>query len=90
MEEELVKITEYPIDRSIINKCLEEERNLKKEDLEGEFLQILKENRIDYKIKINEKWTKVSRIASSKYQLMAEIFVYKKDYENARNLLNNY
>ena len=47
MEDELVKITEYPIDKSIIN-------------------------------------------ASSKYQLKAEIFVYKKDYENAKNLLNNY
>ena len=90
MEDELVKITEYPIDKSIINKCLEEERDLTKEDLEGEIQQTLKGNGIDYKIKINEKWTKVSRYASSKYQLIAEIFVYKKDYENAKNLLNNY
>ena len=69
MEEGLMKIIEYPIDRSIINKCLEEERDFTKDDIEGEIQQILKGNGIDYKIKINEKWTKVSKYASSKISI---------------------
>lgn len=89
MEENLVKIAEYVIDRQIINKCNEENRDIKKEDVEGTIQEVLKGNNIECKTRLNEKWTpEVSKYAQSKYNLIAEVFVYEKDVENAIKLLD--
>ena len=88
MEEELVKVAEYVIDRHIIQKCVEEERELTKQDVEGELQAILRDNGIECKTKLNEEWSpRVDKYAESKYNLIAEIYVEKKEYEMAKKLL---
>ena len=88
MEEELIKITEYVIDREIVQKCAEEGRNLTKQDVECELQDILRKNEIECKTKLNEEWTpKVSKYASSKYNLIAEVYVHKEDYERAKEII---
>ena len=88
MEDELIKVTEYILDRNIINKCIEEEREITKKDAEGYIQQILRGNGIECKSKIVENWSpRVSKNGMSKYNLIVEVYVYKKDYEEAIKLL---
>ena len=56
MNEELVKIYNYELDRCIIEKCKEEERQLTNKDVEIYIHEILKENNIEYKNKMVEDW----------------------------------
>ena len=88
MEDELIKVDEYILDRDIVNKCFEEERELTKEDIEGEIQEILRGNGIECKSKIVENWSpRVTKNGVSKYHLIVEVYVYKKDYEEAIKLL---
>ena len=42
MEDELVKLYEYKLDKEIVSKCLEEGRDIQSKDVENEIHQILK------------------------------------------------
>lgn len=87
MNENLVKIAEYIVDREIINKCNDEERELRKEDVEGIVQEILRGNGIECKTKISEKWTPADKYGQSKYQIIAEVYINKCNYEKAKKLI---
>jgi len=86
--EELVKIYSYEIDRQIIDKCIEEGRQIKSEDVEIAIQQILKDNNIKYKNKINEVWSGGSK--SPRYNLEVEIYVNKENQEKAKEIIEKY
>ena len=88
MEEELVKICSYKLNRDIIDRCAEEEREIKKEDVEIHIQQILKENNIKYKNKLNEVWTRMGKYAI--YDLEVEIYICKEDEAKAKELIKEY
>lgn len=89
MDEDLVEVAEYTVDRNIINQCANEGRELTKKDVETVLQQILKDNGIECKTKLEEKWNEkiTGEYVEPKYNLVAEIYVYKKDYDMARKLL---
>ncbi len=88
MEEELVKICNYKLNRDIIDKCIEEERDIKSEDVEIHIHQILKGNKIKYKNKLNEVWTGTGKY--SRYDLEVEIYVNKEDEVKVKELIKEY
>ena len=65
--ESLVKVYEYELDKDIINKCLEEGRDIKSKDVENEIHQILKDNKIYFKNRTQRK--------INEHSLIAEIYV---------------
>ncbi len=87
MEEDLVKIFEYEISRDIIDQCIEEDREITKEEIEDDVQRMLRENGIDCKTKIKEQWKGSSK--RPRYELIAEVYIYEKDYKKAEQLLNN-
>ena len=88
MKENFVKIVEYIVDREIINKCNEEGRELKKEDIEDVVQEILRGNGIECKTKISERWTPADSHGQSKYQIIAEVFIAENNYEKAKKLIS--
>ena len=88
MEEKLVKIYSYQLDRQIIDKCIEEERNIKSADVEIAIQQILKDNNIQYKNKINEVWS--GNYKTPRYDLQVEIYVNMNDEEKTKKLIEKY
>lgn len=88
MKEELVKIYSYELDRHIIDKCIEEERQIKSEDVEIDIQQILKDNNIQYKNKINEVWSGNSK--SPRYILEVEIYVQNEEQKKVKELIEKY
>ena len=88
MKEELVKICSYKLNRDIIDKCVEEEREITKEDVEIHIHQILKGNNIKYKNKLNEVWTRTGKYAI--YNLEVEIYVNKEDELKSKELIKEY
>lgn len=86
MEESLIKLSEYIIPNEVVDKCIKENREIQKEDVEIEIQEFLREKGIECKTKISERWT--GRPKMPKYQLVAEIYVYEKDYDAAKKLLD--
>lgn len=86
MNEEYVKICEYELDREIIAKCREEDRDITSKDVRTELQEVLEENGIEYKNKLVEEW-RGKRIA--KYFLLVEVYVLKEDEEKTKKLLGN-
>ena len=87
MKEELVKFYSYTLDREIIEKCREEERDIKNSDVKITIHSILEDNNLEYKNKLRENWIGFKR---PRYDLIVEIFVYKKDLKRAKELLQEY
>lgn len=90
--ESLVKVYEYELDKDIINKCLEEGRDIKSKDVENEIHQILKDNKIYFKNRIKENWKpKVgTQRKINEHSLIAEIYVKETDFEQAQILIEEY
>lgn len=88
MEEELVKIYSYKLDREIIDKSIEEKRQIKGKDVEIPIHKILKDNNIKYKNKLNEVWSGIYKFP--KYNLEVEIYVDRKDGEKAQKLIEEF
>ena len=90
--EELVKVCEYELDKSIVNKCIEEDRKISNEDVKIEIHEILEDNKIEYKNKIEEKWK--AKIGTQRkvqeYCLFVEIYVKEQDYDKAKKLIEEY
>jgi len=89
MEEELIKIYEYKLKKEIIDKCIEENRELMSKDVEIAIHEILKENFITYKNKVVEYWTPTSS-KYSKYNLKVEVYVYEIDRLKAKRIIDEY
>lgn len=90
--EELIKLCEYELDKKIIDKCIEEDRQLKSKDVENEIHEILKDHQIEFKNKIEEKWkAKVgTQRKVQEYCLFMEIYVKERDYDEAKKLIEEY
>ncbi len=59
MEKEYIKIIEYMIDRSVIKKCIDENREISKEDVENDIQKTLKINKIECKTKLDENGNRI-------------------------------
>lgn len=92
MEDELVKLYEYKLDKEIVSKCLEEGRDIQSKDVENEIHQILKDNKIYFKNRIKENWKpKVgTQRKINEHSLIAEIYVKETDFEQAQILIEEY
>lgn len=55
MEESLIKLLEYIIPNEAVDKCIEENREIQKEDVEVEIQEFLRENGIECKTKLSEQ-----------------------------------
>ena len=92
MENELVKVYEYELSKDVIEKCKKEERDIQSIDVENEIHEILKDNNIEFKNKIEEGWR--SKIGTQKkikeFYLFVEVYVKKSDYIKAKELIDEY
>ena len=86
-ELEYVPLFKYKIDKNIIDKCIEENRDITSQDVKIDLHQILEDNKIKYKNKLVENWSSVSYSGMSEYDLSVETYVLKKDKEKAEELL---
>lgn len=84
--EKLVQLTEYMLDRNMITDYSNKEYKIQETDIETEVQQILKDNHIEYKTKIDENWSGGYR--TPKYELLFKVYVYEKDYELAKKLIS--
>ncbi len=87
MNDDLVFLIDYAIDNDLINELFEEGSEIKEQDIETDILKVLRDNKIEYKIKLEEKWGNERII--HKYNLVAEVYVNKIDYEKAMRLLTS-
>ena len=87
-ELEYVPLFKYKLNKNIIDKCIEENRDITSQDVKIVLHQILEDNKIKYKNKLVENWSSVSNHGVSKYSLFVELYVLKKDKEKAEELLN--
>ena len=88
MKDELVKVYSYELDRKIIDQCIEEGRSIKASDVEMVIQQILKDNNIQYKNKINEVWS--GNYKTPRYNLQVEIYVNIEDKEKTKEIIEKY
>ena len=86
MEQELVKIYEYELDRDIVKKCIEEDRKIRNEDIKVEIHKVLEQNGILYKNRINEKWE--GNYKTPIFKLMIEGYINKIDYDRYMATIN--
>ena len=85
---ELVKVYEYELDRDIIEKCTKEGRNITSKDVETDIHKILKDNFIECKNKIVDRWITKGKIPD--YISIVEIYVYETNKLMAEKLINEY
>ena len=87
MDEDSVFLTEYFIDGDLIDELFEEGTDIKEQDIDSDILKILRDNKIEYKVKLEEKWD--DEFIIHKYSLVAKVYVNKIDYEKAMELLSS-
>lgn len=87
MNEDLVFLTDYAIYNDLIEELLEEGTEIKEQDIDTDLLRVLRDNKIEYKIKLEEKWD--DDLIIHKFHLVAEVYVNKIDYEKAVELLDS-
>ena len=86
-ELEYVLLFKYGLDKNIIDKCIEEDRDITSQDVKMDWHQILEDNNIKYKNKLVENWSPVGYSGMSEYNLFVEKYVIKKDKEKAEEIL---
>ena len=92
MEENWVKVCEYELNRDIIEKCKEEEREITSKDVENEIHTLLKDYQIEFKNKLREDWKPRSGMVKkvNDYCLIVEIYVKESQIAKAEELIKEY
>ena len=92
MEENWVKVCEYELNRDIIEKCKEEEREITSKDVENEIHTLLKDYQIEFKNKLREEWKPRSGMVKkvNDYCLIVEIYVKESQIAKAEELIKEY
>ena len=84
-ESEYVKVCDYEVNRAIIAKCTEEDREITTKDILNPVHELLDSYGIEYQNKLVEHWNEQNM---AKYILFVEVYVLKKDFEKAKELIN--
>lgn len=92
MEENWIKIYEYELGRDIIEKCKEEDRDIKSRDVENEIHKILKDNQIEFRNRLREEWKPRTGMVKkvSDFYLIVEIYVKENQSKKAEELIKEY
>ena len=88
MEEGLVEVASYMLNRSIINDFMEAEKPISAKDIENDIQKILRDNNIECKTKIEENWE--GSFKEPRFELYAKVYVQNKDYEIAKKIVDEY
>lgn len=83
--EDLVLLFEYNLSQKIIKRCIDENREIKKDDVVTIYHEILEKNGIECFDKLKEEWSSISK--NPDYMILVQTYVKRQDEEKARKLM---